>query len=471
MRVKNDHPNTTERPQQVQQRPVNHVSEELESRFNNALKPTQAESEHESENSRLFAAVLNADKLDSLKHESKSSSATPEAGKEQLESGQKIPENGKDQPANEKADAGLHPEKPSHDLSERETAQALGNKDKNEESHSEASERPATESHPDTAKPMKPHPLVESSMGSKEKDKSQPEKSVLDVLSKRAHQEEGAIERKKPLASASATEKDSNSKQASSVPSDNGLSRDPKTLIASLPHALKEQVLPIQRDQANLQNKTGPSTVQSVLQGQLHKLDAAAHKLDPATKDAAAIVDSKIADSKAALSALEEKAKPVKHIELRHPSSESDTKFHPTTNLSQSTAQGDIILKNVETPAPQNRAQDVNELINKLVDKIYVTLPSANEKEVRLLLNEGQLKGGEISIKQDSSGYSVLIKQEHALSLITQTAKQELTERLQRLGIDQPIRIAVSEQMNQQQDQQRSRQQRSIYDEWKPEDE
>ena len=241
--------------------------------------------------------------------------------------------------------------------------------------------------------------------------------------------------------------------------------------MTSLPNALKDQVLPIQTDQTNLRNKTEPSTVQSVLQGQLHKLDVAAHKLDPSAKYAAAIVDSKIVDSKAALSALEEKVKTVKHIELRHPSSESDAKLHPTANLSQSTAQGDIILKNVETHAPQNRAQDVKELINKLVDKIYVSLPSANEKEVRLLLNEGQLKGGEISIKQDSSGYSVLIKQEHALSLINQTAKQELTERLQRLGIDQPIRVAVSEQMNQQQDQQRSRQHRSIYDEWKPEDE
>ncbi|WRW00173.1 type III secretion system needle length determinant [Grimontia sp. NTOU-MAR1] len=286
MRVKNDHPNTTERPQQVQQKPVNQVSEDLDSRFNNALKPKQAESEHESE-----------------------------------------------------------------------------------------------------------------------------------------------------------------------------------TLIASLPHVLKDQVLPIQRQQ------TKPSTVQSLLQGQLHKLDAAAHKLDPAAKDASAIVNSKVVDSKTTLSALEKKVKPAEHIELRHPSSESDARLHPTANLSQSIAQGDIILKNVESHAPQNRAQDVNELINKLVEKIYVSLPSANEKEVRLLLNEGQLKGGEISIKQDSSGYSVLIKQEHALSLINQTAKQELTERLQRLGIDQPIRIAVSEQMNQQQDQQRSRQQRNIYDEWKPEDE
>ncbi|KIP68064.1 VscP [Vibrio harveyi] len=447
MRVKNDHPNTTERPQQVQQRPVNQVSEELESRFNNALKPTQAESEHESETSRLFAAVLNADKLDGMKHKGKVSSAIPEAGKEQIDGGQEHPENLKDQPANEKSDAGLPPEKPSHDLSERETLQVMDNKDKNEESHSEASERPAKEPHSDTAKPVKPHSLIEQSVGTKETDKSQ------------------------PLGSNSAAEKDSNNKQVSSAPLDNGFSRDPKIPMTSLPNALKDQVLPIQTDQANLRNKAEPSTVQSVLQGQLHKLDAAAHKLDPAAKDAAAIVDSKIVDSKAALSALEEKVKAVKHIELRHPSSESDAKLHPMANLSQSTAQGDIILKNVETHAPQNRAQDANELINKLVDKIYVSLPSSNEKEVRLLLNEGQLKGGEISIKQDSSGYSVLIKQEHALSLINQTAKQELTERLQRLGIDQPIRIAVSEQMNQQQDQQRSRQQRSIYDEWKPEDE
>ncbi|AXB31043.1 type III secretion system needle length determinant [Vibrio campbellii] len=372
MRVKNNHPNTTERPQQVQQRPVNQVSEELESRFNNALKPTQAESEHESKTSRLFAAVLNADKLDGMKHKGKASSAIPEAAKEQLEGGQEHPENLKDH---------------------------------------------------------------------------------------------------------SAAEKDSNNKQVSTAPLDNGSSSDPKIPMTSLPNALKEQVLPIQPNQANLRNKTNhrnkteTSTVQSVLQGQLHKLDAATHKLDPAAKDAAAIVDSKIVDSKAALSALEEKIKAVKHIDLSHPSSESDAKFHPTANLSQSTAQGDIILKNVEAHALQSRAQDANELINKLVDKIYVSLPSSNEKEVRLLLNEGQLKGGEISIKQDSSGYSVLIKQEHALSLINQTAKQELTERLQRLGIDQPIRIAVSEQMNQQQDQQRSRQQRSIYDEWKPEDE
>lgn len=140
-------------------------------------------------------------------------------------------------------------------------------------------------------------------------------------------------------------------------------------------------------------------------------------------------------------------------------------------NLTPSRTQGDIILKSLEAQASQKAVRDVNELVSQLVDKIYVSLPKANDKEVRLLLNEGLLKGGEISIKQDSSGYSVLIKQEHAHSLISQNARVELSERLQRLGLDHPVRVNISEQMNNQHDQQHSRQQRNIYDEWNPEDE
>ena len=68
------------------------------------------------------------------------------------------------------------------------------NKDKTEESHSEVSERPAKEPHSDTAKPVKPHSLIEQSVGSKETDKSQ------------------------PLASNSAVEKGSNNKQVNTAP-------------------------------------------------------------------------------------------------------------------------------------------------------------------------------------------------------------------------------------------------------------
>ncbi|EHH2511024.1 type III secretion system needle length determinant [Vibrio parahaemolyticus] len=136
--------------------------------------------------------------------------------------------------------------------------------------------------------------------------------------------------------------------------------------------------------------------------------------------------------------------------------------------------QGDVILKGISTPQPTQPTREVSQLIQQLVDKVYVALPTAsNEKEVRLFLSEGQLKGGEIHIKLDSQGYSVTIRQEHALSIINQQARQDLAERLNRMGFEHPLRVSISEQTSQhghtQQDQQQSRQQRSVYEEWQPE--
>ncbi|EGQ8003136.1 type III secretion system needle length determinant [Vibrio parahaemolyticus] len=136
--------------------------------------------------------------------------------------------------------------------------------------------------------------------------------------------------------------------------------------------------------------------------------------------------------------------------------------------------QGDVILKGISPPQPTQPTREVSQLIQQLVDKVYVALPTAsNEKEVRLFLSEGQLKGGEIHIKLDSQGYSVTIRQEYALSIINQQARQDLAERLNRMGFEQPLRVSISEQTSQhghtQQDQQQSRQQRSVYEEWQPE--
>ncbi|ENP7383395.1 type III secretion system needle length determinant [Vibrio parahaemolyticus] len=136
--------------------------------------------------------------------------------------------------------------------------------------------------------------------------------------------------------------------------------------------------------------------------------------------------------------------------------------------------QGDVILKGISAPQPTQPTREVSQLIQQLVDKVYVALPTAsNEKEVRLFLSEGQLKGGEIHIKLDSQGYNVTIRQEHALSIINQQARQDLAERLNRMGFEQPLRVSISEQTSQhghtQQDQQQSRQQRSVYEEWQPE--
>ncbi len=136
--------------------------------------------------------------------------------------------------------------------------------------------------------------------------------------------------------------------------------------------------------------------------------------------------------------------------------------------------QGDVILKGISTPQPTQPTREISQLIQQLEDKVYVALPTAsNEKEVRLFLSEGQLKGGEIHIKLDSQGYSVTIRQEHALSIINQQARQDLAERLNRMGFEQSLRVSISEQTSQhghtQQDQQQSRQQRSVYEEWQPE--
>lgn len=150
-----------------------------------------------------------------------------------------------------------------------------------------------------------------------------------------------------------------------------------------------------------------------------------------------------------------------------------DEKADPQ-HLASAATQGDVILKSVASQAQPVPVREVNTLLQQLVDKIYVSLPTASDnKEVRLFLSEGQLKGGEIHIKLDAQGYSVTIRQEHALSIISQQARQDLAERLNRFGGDQPLRLAISEQTQQldqqQHEQQHSRQKRSVYEEWQAE--
>ncbi|ELB2883607.1 type III secretion system needle length determinant [Vibrio alginolyticus] len=152
----------------------------------------------------------------------------------------------------------------------------------------------------------------------------------------------------------------------------------------------------------------------------------------------------------------------------------TDEEKVPSQPLASAVTQGDVILKSVASQAQPSPTRDVNQLLQQLVYKIYVALPTASDnKEVRLFLSEGQLKGGEIHIKLDAQGYSVTIRQEHALSIISQQARQDLAERLNRFGGEQPLRLAISEQTQQldqqQHEQQHSRQQRSVYEEWQAE--
>ncbi|MGF1898753.1 type III secretion system needle length determinant [Vibrio alginolyticus] len=168
--------------------------------------------------------------------------------------------------------------------------------------------------------------------------------------------------------------------------------------------------------------------------------------------------------------------KPLEKIETKSAlvAVKTDEEKVPSQPFASAVTQGDVILKSVASQAQPSPTRDVNQLLQQLVDKIYVALPTASDnKEVRLFLSEGQLKGGEIHIKLDAQGYSVTIRQEHALSIISQQARQDLAERLNRFGGEQPLRLAISEQTQQldqqQHEQQHSRQQRSVYEEWQAE--
>ncbi|ELB2769269.1 type III secretion system needle length determinant [Vibrio sp. Vb0667] len=168
--------------------------------------------------------------------------------------------------------------------------------------------------------------------------------------------------------------------------------------------------------------------------------------------------------------------KPLEKIETKSAlvAVKTDEEKVPSQPFASAVTQGDVILKSVASQAQPSPTRDVNQLLQQLVDKIYVALPTASDnKEVRLFLSEGQLKGGEIHIKLDAQGYSVTIRQEHALSIISQQARQDLAERLNRFCGEQPLRLAISEQTQQldqqQHEQQHSRQQRSVYEEWQAE--
>ncbi|EGR0267478.1 type III secretion system needle length determinant [Vibrio alginolyticus] len=168
--------------------------------------------------------------------------------------------------------------------------------------------------------------------------------------------------------------------------------------------------------------------------------------------------------------------KPLEKIETKSAlvAVKTDEEKVPSQPFASAVTQGDVILKSIASQAQPSPTRDVNQLLQQLVDKIYVALPTVSDnKEVRLFLSEGQLKGGEIHIKLDAQGYSVTIRQEHALSIISQQARQDLAERLNRFGGEQPLRLAISEQTQQldqqQHEQQHSRQQRSVYEEWQAE--
>lgn len=341
MRVKNNHPNTTEFSQQGQQSPASNISEELESRFNNALKPMPSEAEHGQETTRLYKAALSLDKFEPLK---------PKAQPDNLQQ-----ERAKDQASSEKTDKAGTNHQASKDAS-----------------NSDAVEQPktATEAESDITKPVKPNSLVEQAIGDKErikhenslhntgitdrpsKDKSPVENNDKDaaqslsekaplsnMAGKHAQQQEEIIVKNQSVGSSATKEKTTHDNQADSAGSTaslDGLYHDPKAIIGGFQKDLNSQPTPIQLD------GKAATAVQNVLNGQRQKPDTT-------TKEAGTLSNAQInAEAKAALSAFGEKLKHSKHIDLHHSTPEADTKLFSASNISQPTTQGDVILKSME---------------------------------------------------------------------------------------------------------------------------
>ena len=168
MRVKHDHPNTTEFSQQGQQSPASNISEELESRFNNALKPMPSEAEHGQETTRLYKAALSLDKFEPLKPKAQPNNLQQERAKEQASS-EKTDKAG----STNGADSAKHAAKANLSPLEKDSTLGTNHQASKDASNSDAVEQPktATEAESDITKPVRPNSLVEQAIGDKERIK------------------------------------------------------------------------------------------------------------------------------------------------------------------------------------------------------------------------------------------------------------------------------------------------------------
>ena len=126
---------------------------------------------------------------------------------------------------------------------------------------------------------------------------------------------------------------------------------------------------------------------------------------------------------------------------------------------------GDKLLARLQpTPAPPVLTRDVQQLLSALqphiqcavtptgsASVVQVHLPQLGHVEVQLVTIHGQLQ--------------VDIQASPGSLLQLQLARHELLERLQRVSPEQPVHLSFS---NAQDGDQRSRQRRSVYDEWEP---
>jgi len=148
----------------------------------------------------------------------------------------------------------------------------------------------------------------------------------------------------------------------------------------------------------------------------------------------------------------------------------------PATSYNESYIPGDIILQKLNQSAAveKPRTAEISALVQRLVDRIEASLPSLNNRsEIRLNLSEGRLAGTEIKIQLNGNTLDVqLFSSSTDGALLLSQQRPDLLERLQRLNNDFFVNITIDQQSDLDADtqDQQSRQQRDVYEEWQPEE-
>ncbi|WP_394390392.1 hypothetical protein [Shewanella woodyi] len=159
-----------------------------------------------------------------------------------------------------------------------------------------------------------------------------------------------------------------------------------------------------------------------------------------------------------------QKQQALKHLEEGHVVNQATSQTNNTP--------GNIILANIKTNEPLN--QQLHTLVNQIVERIQILVPNlANQGRVQLVVDQGQLKGTEVSISLKNNQLTVTLVHSNQNAELLQQLRPELLERLQKINTEHQVRIITSHHeqpahggQQEQGQQQESSQKSRVINEW-----
>lgn len=179
--------------------------------------------------------------------------------------------------------------------------------------------------------------------------------------------------------------------------------------------------------------------------------------------------------------------KPSRHVDnapvlssgskmLKAEKSQEEPHIQHHISAQQNNTPGQIILANLKMPEPMN--QQLHNLVSQLIDKVQILVPNlGNQNRVQLVLEQGQLKGTEITITLQNNQLNVTLSHSGQHTELLQQLRPELLERLQKMNTDQQVRVITTsheqaaQNDHQEQGQHESSQKSRVFDLWLEEQE